>query len=225
MLVSPGQGIFEEFDGVLALDLLPLHNVSKNVFVSLDDQARIGLPVNQLLVSVSLDPFQKGVNLFLLMLSQLGFLLLYFLVDLLLVHLDLNDLHLVCHLTDLVSIKVLLNSEMFSFKSSHMATLSGEGEGMVALEHAGSQLYSVDIVLVSHLLEAQVGRTLVLLHILVPGLRELNELLSLDSLNLLKLKMLSVLHLSDQSLKLYGCYLFVLGLQDVDHFVLLIFFL
>ena len=170
----------------------------------------------QLFVSVSLDAFHKWVYLQLLVTAQFHFLLFNFLVDILLVHLNFYDFELVSFLSEFISFDVFLDREVFSFSCSQFATLTRQGEGVVAVKHVGSELDGVKIMLVSHSLQRHVGSCLILLHVAIPGTCELLKLCPLNAFNLFKLHWLSKLHLSDLSLQfnLGNSFEFVVDLLD-----------
>jgi len=56
--------------------------------------------------------------------------------------------------------------------------------------------------LLPHFAQTLVGGSFIILHVDIPSISKLNELSSLDDLNLLKFLALSVLHLSDLPLQL-----------------------
>lgn len=60
---SLAEHILEEAQRVFGLYLLPFDHIRKHVLVALDEDARVSLPVDQLLVTISLDTLHKRVYL------------------------------------------------------------------------------------------------------------------------------------------------------------------
>ena len=69
------QGILKKFYCFLLLSLVPLSHISEHVFVSLDENLRIMLPMQQLFISISLHPSQEIDHESLLLFSIDAFLL------------------------------------------------------------------------------------------------------------------------------------------------------
>ena len=65
--------------------------------------------------------------------------------------------------------------------------------------------------LFSHLLQVLIGRRLIILHVNIPGCRELDELLPLHVLDLEQLNLLSLLHFTQLPPHFDSCNRFELG--------------
>lgn len=113
--------VLQECHCVLRLYLLPLNHVRQHVLVPLDQDARISLAMNQLLVAISLDPLHERIYLKLLVLFQFFFLSFNFHIDLLLMLLNFQYLKLICLLTERVRFHVLFHEEVSALLVTQLA--------------------------------------------------------------------------------------------------------
>ena len=150
--------------------------------------------MNQLFIPVSLDPLHQGVDLKLLLLADRSLVFVCGLVDRFLVFLDFVYFHLVCEDPEVVCLRVFFDGEVTLLLGSERTALFAQGENVVSAEQLLSRLQQFEVVLFSHFPQAFVRSRLIVLHVHVPGIGELDKLLSLYSLNLSQLDLLALLH-------------------------------
>lgn len=150
--------------------------------------------MNQLFIPVSLDPLHQGVDLKLLLLADRSLVFVCGLVDRFLVFLDFFYFHLVREDPEVVCLRVFFDGEVTLFLGSERTALFAQGENVVSAEQLLSRLQQFEVVLFSHFPQAFVRSRLIVLHVHVPGIGELDKLLSLYSLNLSQLDLLALLH-------------------------------
>ena len=144
LLGSPSsQCKLEEVQGVLGLDLLSFNDIGKHVLVSLDKDPRISLPMDQLLIAVSLDSAHQGVYLFNLDPLEFGVGPMHPAVDVILVSLDLLDLKGICLLSQLIGLGIVLAGKVLPLHQSHVANLLAHHKGVVLVHLLLSELKSL----------------------------------------------------------------------------------
>lgn len=155
--------------------------------------------MDQLLVPISLDPLHQGVYLKLLLLADRPLVFVSGVINRFLVLLDFVYFHLVCEDPEVVCFGVFFDGKVSLFLGSECTALLAEGENVVSAEHLLSSFQQFDIMLLSHLPQALVRRSLIVLHVHVPGVGELDKLLSLYPLDLGQLDLLAFLHSTNLS--------------------------
>lgn len=158
--------------------------------------------MNQLFVPVSLDPLHQGVNLKLLLLADLSVVFVGAPINRFLMLLDFLNFHLVCEEPVVVCFRVFFDGEVSLFLGSEATALFAQGENVVSSEHLLSRFQQFAIMLFSHFPQAFVRSGLIILHVHVPSIGELDKLLSLYSLNLSQLDLLALLHPTNLSQQL-----------------------
>lgn len=122
--------------------------------------------------------------------------------------LNLINFHLIGLSAHFVGLQVLFGGKVDFFLGSDFATIFGKGEGMILIQNIVPWFHSFQIVSFSEFTQGFIGSCFIILHIDIPGIGELDELLTLHSFYLIKLQSLSFLHFPQLSFHFNFGYLF-----------------
>lgn len=153
--------------------------------------------MDKLFVPISLDPLHQRINLKLLLLPNGSLILVCRIIYRFLMFLDFFYFHLVGEYSKIVRFSIFFDREVSLLLGSESAALFTQRKDMVLCEDLLACLNQFDVVLLSHFPQALVGSCLIILHVHVPGVRKLYELLSLYALDFGQLNLLALLHLAN----------------------------
>ena len=151
--------------------------------------------MDELLISVPLNPLHERIDLELLVLSELFLFFVNFEVDWLLVGLNFFDFDMVGLLSDGICFHVLFRLKMAPFKLSQANTLFGKSESVVPRKNILPLLNNLQIMLFPHFPERLISGSFIILHVNVPSVSKFDELVPLDMFDLIKFHFLSKLGL------------------------------
>ena len=208
--------LLEVVQGALGLRVLLGERVVQDDFVSLYQALAVLLPMLQLLVSITLNPFQECSQCQLLRMAQLRLLLLDDGLHLCLQFVPLEFFQQVSFHLDPLGFIVAFHADQFGLAVSQLEQILRELHFLLEfLPDFVLELLELKHVFLLELLERKIGSCFVITHVVVPCLGEFEELGLLGGFNILQFLLLGCADvvllpnglLPQQLIKLSACFL------------------